>query len=156
MAKVTPILLLASGLAASACSTPRFLIEAENARTNTHIVLAFEETVFNKHRVQEGFNRYVASEYHEHDLSLPEGADGAAAALDQQLRTVLSGSHLLVKRTVAQGDLVAVQALWDPTPGQGRGMARVDMYRLVDSKIVEHWAVQQPIPNAPVDDRTPL
>jgi predicted SnoaL-like aldol condensation-catalyzing enzyme len=148
MVKVRPILLLASSLVVSACSTPRFLIEAENARTNTHIALAFEETVFNKHRVSEGFSRYVASEYREHDPTLPDGADAAARALAHEFETRFASSHLVVTRTVAQGDLVSVQALWDTEPGQSRGVARVDLFRLVNSRIVEHWVVQQPLTEA--------
>jgi predicted SnoaL-like aldol condensation-catalyzing enzyme len=147
MAKVT-ILLVASSLVLSACSTPRFLIEAENARTNTHIVLAYEETVFNRHRVREGFSRYVAAEYREHDANLPDGADAAEQSLTREFETRLSNSHLVVKRTVAQGDLVSVQALWDPEPGQGDGIARVDLFRLANSRIVEHWVVQQPVMQA--------
>jgi hypothetical protein len=61
MLKAIRVLLLAGALSVSACATPRFLMEAENARTNTHVALAFEETVFNRHRVREGFSRYVAS-----------------------------------------------------------------------------------------------
>jgi predicted SnoaL-like aldol condensation-catalyzing enzyme len=129
-----------------ACSTPRFLIEAENARTNTHIVLAFEETVFNKHHVHEGFNRYVAPDYKEHDPTLGQDLDEAARKLNDELSEGLPESRVVVKRTVAQRDLVAVHAFWDQKPGATRGVARVDIYRLVNAKIVEHWVVQEPMP----------
>ena len=145
-----PILLLSLGAALnSGCSTPRFVIEAENARTNTHIVLAFEETVYNRHRVREGFNRYVSSDYKEHDASLPADLDAATKALSNELTNVLPKSRVLVKRTVAQGDLVAVHALWDQKPGETPGVARVDIYRVANSKIVEHWKVEQPVPDSP-------
>lgn len=127
------------------CATPRFLIEAENARTNTHIVLAFEETVFNKHRVQEGFSRYVAVEYKEHGSSLTQGADAAAKALNNELTNAFPDSRLSVKRTVAQGDLVAVHAYWDRMSADKPAIARVDIYRLVDARIVEHWKIEQPL-----------
>jgi predicted SnoaL-like aldol condensation-catalyzing enzyme len=151
-----PILLrlLSIGVVAvlsAACSTPRFLIEAENARTNTHIVLAFEETVFNKHRVHEGFDRYVAADYKEHDPMLVDGADAAARALNNQLSTVYPNSRLIVKRTVAQGDLVAVHAFWDRTPQDRQGVARVDIYRLVNARIAEHWMIEQPVPDGQGD-----
>jgi predicted SnoaL-like aldol condensation-catalyzing enzyme len=150
-----PILLrLSIGVVAvlsAACSTPRFLIEAENARTNTHIVLAFEETVFNKHRVHEGFDRYVAADYKEHDPMLVDGADAAARALNNQLSTAYPNSRLIVKRTVAQGDLVAVHAFWDRTPQDGQGVARVDIYRLVNARIAEHWMIEQPVPEGQGD-----
>jgi predicted SnoaL-like aldol condensation-catalyzing enzyme len=142
----TSVMLLAAALLSSACSTPRFVIEAENARTNTHVVLAFEETVFNKHHVHEGFNRYVAADYKEHDPTLPGDADAAARALNNQLTNVLPESRVIVKRTVAQRDLVAVHAFWDQKPGASGGIARVDIYRLVNARIVEHWLVAQTVP----------
>jgi predicted SnoaL-like aldol condensation-catalyzing enzyme len=137
-----------AGVAAmsAGCSTPRFVIEAENARTNTHVVLAFEETVYNKHHVHDGFNRYVAAQYKEHDPALPADADAAITALNNELSNALANSRLEVKRTVAQRDLVAVQAFWDLKPGEGAGVARIDIYRLVNGKIVEHWLVREPVP----------
>ena len=143
MHKATRVLLLAGALSVSACVPPRFLMEAENARTNTHIALAFEETVFNKHHVREGFSRYVAADYREHDAGLPDGFDGSAKALDMSLSGPLANSHVVVQRSVAQHDLVAVEALWDQHPGEGGDIARVDIYRLVNARIVEHWSVQQ-------------
>jgi predicted SnoaL-like aldol condensation-catalyzing enzyme len=145
MAKAIRILMLAGAVCASACSTPRFLIDAENARTNTHVVLAFEETVFNKHRVREGFSRYVSEEYREHDPDLIDGSGDSEHALDAALNGALPSSRIVVRRTVAQGDLVAVHALWDRQPGKGPGVARVDIYRLVNARIAEHWLVQQPL-----------
>ena len=141
----------ALAILSAACSTPRFLIEAENARTNTHIVLAFEETVFNKHRVHEGFNRYVAPDYKEHDPTLADGVDAAAKALNNELTNVFPNSRLNVKRTVAQGDLVAVHAFWDRIPADKQGVARVDIYRLVNARIVEHWEIEQAMPDGQGD-----
>jgi predicted SnoaL-like aldol condensation-catalyzing enzyme len=130
------------------CSTPHFLIEAENARTNTHVVLAFEETVFNKHHVHDGFNLYVSAQYKEHDPMLPEDFDAVVKALDSELGGEFANSRLVVKRTVSQRDLVAVHAFWDQRPGATRGVARLDIYRLVNAKIVEHWNVEQAVPAA--------
>jgi predicted SnoaL-like aldol condensation-catalyzing enzyme len=139
-------LMLAAVLLNSGCSTPRFVIEAENARTNTHVVLAFEETVFSKHHVREGFSRYVAAEYKEHDPAFPGGEDEATRGLINQLTSEFPDSRVVVKRTMAQRDLVSVHAHWDQKPGAARGMARVDIYRLVNARIVEHWVVEQPLP----------
>jgi predicted SnoaL-like aldol condensation-catalyzing enzyme len=141
------LILLAATLG-SACSTPRFVIEAENARTNTHIVLAFEETVFSKHHVREAFSRYVAAEYKEHDPAFPGGEDEAVRGLTNQLTNAFPDSRVDMKRTMAQRDLVSVHAHWDQKPGATHGVARVDIYRLVNAKIVEHWVVEQPVPES--------
>lgn len=38
------------------------------------------------------------------------------------------------------------------TPDDERGVADVDIWRMVDGQIVEHWDVLQPVPDA---DQTP-
>jgi predicted SnoaL-like aldol condensation-catalyzing enzyme len=136
------------------CATSRYLIDAEVVRTNTHTVLAFEETVFNKHQVKEGFGRYVGSTFKQHNPMLPDGKDAAIMALSNLLTNVYPGSRKVVKRTVAQGDLVAAQVFWDQKPGETRGVAMVDIYRLVDGKIVEHWDVAQDVPETTANDNT--
>ncbi|HWW21190.1 MAG TPA: ester cyclase [Steroidobacteraceae bacterium] len=147
MTRARVLWLILTAAAVSGCSTPRFVIEAENARTNTHIVLAFEETVFSKHHVREGFSRYVAPEYKEHDPAFPGGQDEAARGLVDQLTNEYPDSRVVVKRTVAQRDLVSVHAFWDQKPGATRGLVRVDIYRLVNARIVEHWVVEQAVPS---------
>jgi predicted SnoaL-like aldol condensation-catalyzing enzyme len=142
--RLTLVACAAAALSAG-CGTPRIVIEAEDARTNTHVVLAFEETVLNRHRVREGFERYAAADY---KLHTPAGVTDFDASIDKLTAEVTKShpnSRVTVKRTVAQRDLVTVQAFWDQEPGQTPGVIRVDTYRLINSKIVEHWQVAQPL-----------
>ncbi|HEY1723872.1 MAG TPA: hypothetical protein VGF89_00490 [Steroidobacteraceae bacterium] len=113
------------------CSTPPLLADAETARTNTHTVLAFEETLFNKHRVEEAFSRYLARDFKDHGAALP-----GHVSISQY-----PDARIVIERTVAQRDLVAVQLHWEQRPGQG--VERVDIFRLTDSLIVDHWGVAQ-------------
>jgi predicted SnoaL-like aldol condensation-catalyzing enzyme len=147
-------LMVGAAATTTSCATSRYLIDAEVARTNTHTVLAFEETVYNKHQVKEGFGRYVASNFKQHNPTLPDGKEAAITALSYLLTNEIPASRLVVKRTVAQGDLVAAQVFWDQKPGETRGVAMVDIYRLVDGKIVEHWDVAQELPEKTVSDNT--
>ena len=137
---------------ATGCATSGLLIDAEVARTNTHTVLAFEETVFNKHRVRDGFNRYVGAQFRQHSAMLPDDRDAAIAALSHLLASEYPASRKIVERTVAQGDLVAVQLFWDQKPGETRGVAMVDIFRLADGKIVEHWDVAQNLADRNIND----
>jgi hypothetical protein len=66
------------------CATSRALIDAEVARTNTHTVLAFEETVFNKHQVKEGFERYVGPNCRQHSAMLPDDKVAAIKVLSHR------------------------------------------------------------------------
>jgi predicted SnoaL-like aldol condensation-catalyzing enzyme len=145
-------LLIGTAAGTAGCATSRLLIEAEVVRTNTHTVLAFQETVFNKHQVREGFERYVGPGFRQHSPMLPDATPAAIKALSDLLTGVYPTSHMVVERTVAQGDLVAVQVFWDQKPGETRGVRMVDIYRLENGKIVEHWDVAQDARGNAADD----
>jgi predicted SnoaL-like aldol condensation-catalyzing enzyme len=48
---------------------------------------------------------------------------------------------------------VAAHVLIQMTP-EDRGMAGVEIYRLADGKIVEHWNVLQPVPESAANHNT--
>lgn len=147
-------LMVGAAALTAGCATSRLLIDAEVARTNTHTVLAFEETVFNKHQVKEGFRRYVGPGFRQHNPLLSDDKDAAISALNELLTNVYPASRMVVERTVAQGDLVCAQVLWEQAPGNSRGVAMVDIYRLDNGKIVEHWSVVQQLPEHATNDNS--
>ena len=61
------------------------------------------------------------------------------------LRTNFPKAQLDIKHAYADGDFVVLHSHWIRTPGE-RGEAVVDIVRLEQGKLVEHWDVIQPIP----------
>jgi len=132
-------------MAASGCATSA-LLEQELTKTNTQTVLAFEATVYNKHQVQQAFEHYIGAGFVEHDARLvadPGSADGPAA--ERAYRTLIAheppDAHRVFLRSIAQGQLVATQSLWDLDSRTGNAVSVVDIYRLREGRIVEHWDV---------------
>jgi len=147
---------MSAGLAvgASGCASVAAR-QSQTAKSNTQVVLAFEAMVFNKHQVQEGFDKYVGPTYKQHNPLVPDGKDGAVKALSYMLGTLFPNARTIVKRTVAEGDLVAVHVLWEQKPGETRGgEAIIDIYRLQSGKIVEHWDVVQAVPEKSANENT--
>jgi predicted SnoaL-like aldol condensation-catalyzing enzyme len=58
-----------------------------------------------------------------------------------------------MKRVIAEGNLVAAHNLVTTSP-ESRGMAGIDIFRLEEGKIVEHWDARQPVPETAANDNT--
>ncbi len=142
------LLALLTGVLA-ACATTGAVSRAAVAQQNTAVVLAFLDTVFNKHEVEQAFKLYVGPLYRQHNPMLADGNAAAMQALTHYTHELYPELRQEIKRTVAQGDLVAVHSRYYKHAADrdsGRGQAVVDIFRLEHGKIVEHWDVTQDIP----------
>lgn len=117
--------------------------DRERRERNKALVLAFYDKVVNQ-RDFEGALSYLGPRYIQHN---PDAADGA-----QGLRTFMAAMkgkfpHLRVevKRALADGDYVVLHGHVVRQPGE-LGSAHMDIFRVEDGKVVEHWDVDQPIP----------
>jgi predicted SnoaL-like aldol condensation-catalyzing enzyme len=142
-------LIVATSLAA--CSVVATYPEsARDAGRNRELVVAFYTTVFVKKQVAEGFAQYVGPKYIQHNPRLPDGPEAAVRLLSQ---VVTPDSIAEIKRVVAENDLVMVH--WHSRANaQDRGRAVVDIFRVENGKIVEHWDVIQPVPEQAANSNT--
>jgi predicted SnoaL-like aldol condensation-catalyzing enzyme len=82
---------------------------------------------------------------------VPDGPEAYVRLLTVLLQ---QGMSTEVKGLIAGGDLVAVHHHARGSPPD-RGRAVVDIYRLEDGKIVEHWDMVQEVPDGqPASDST--
>ncbi|MFD4510063.1 nuclear transport factor 2 family protein [Streptomyces sp. NPDC058457] len=104
------------------------------------------------HQDLSAIDTYVAPEYHQHNPAIadgPEGARAGLAALFEQSPQL----DVQPKRIIAEGDLVAFHSHFIPAPGDP-GLAIVDIFRIRDGKVVEHWDVIQNVPTSSANDNT--
>lgn len=142
-------LVLVAGLAA--CSVVATYPEsARDAGRNRELVVAFYTTVFVKKQVAEGFARYVGPRYIQHNPRVPDGPEAAVKLLSQ---FVTADSISQIKRVVAENDLVVLH-VHSRSNAQDRGRAIVDIFRVENGKIVEHWDVIQPVPEQAANSNT--
>ena len=123
-----------------------------NLDRNKQTVIAFIMRAFNDKQPADAVAKYVGSEYIQHD---PQSPDGAEAFI--QFVNGFAGQFpqlsIDIKRVIAEGDLVVAHLLITMMP-EDRGMAGVEIFRLQDSKIVEHWNVLQPVPEQAANGNT--
>ncbi len=86
----------------------------------------------------------LGSQYKQHNPTAADGAEGLKGFIDF-LKSRFPNQKGEIKRVIAEGDLVVLHVhstRGDSTPGR----AIVDIFRLENGKVVEHWDVIQDIP----------
>lgn len=123
----------------------------ERQETNTEAVLEFYELAINR-KDFEAAEKFLGPHYIQHNPSAADGKEGLKRFV-HYLREELPDYRSEIKRHFADGDYVILHVHNKPTP-ESRGRAVVDIFRLEDGKVVEHWDVIQPIPDDPANENT--
>ncbi len=116
---------------------------AADLEANKKTVLEFYEAGLNK-KDFEAASKYFGPKYIQHNPGAPDGIEGFKVFVNF-LREKFPNSHSEIKRSFADGDYVILHVHAVREPGT-RGRAIVDIFRLENGKIVEHWDVAQDIP----------
>jgi len=135
------VLAFAALLAVAALSQPA----AADARleANKKMVTEFYEKAINQKDFAAA-SQYLGPKYVQHNPNAADGPEGLKAFL-AFLKEKFPNSKSEIKRVFAEGDFVILHVHAVREPGT-RGNAIVDIFRIENGKIVEHWDVIQPVP----------
>jgi len=116
--------------------------EREQQEASKKIVLEFYEQAINR-KDFESASKYLGPQYVQHNQRAADGRDGLKSFI-QYLRDKYPKAHSEIMRVFADGDHVILHVHAVREPGT-RGIAIVDIFRLLNGKIVEHWDVHEDI-----------
>jgi len=116
---------------------------AADLEANKKIVIDFYEKGLNQ-KDYEAAAKHFGPRYIQHNPNAADGPEGFKK-LVEFLKEKFPNSKSEIKRVIAEGDLVMLHVHSVREPGQ-RGRAIVDIFRVENGKIVEHWDVVQDIP----------
>jgi predicted SnoaL-like aldol condensation-catalyzing enzyme len=119
---------------------------------NKKLVTDMAQMLFVDHKVDEAVAKYFDPNYIQHN---PFAATGAAAmgAFFKQYYQSTPTATLKMAHVLCEGDLCAIHYNAISKPGD-RGSAVVDIFRIKDGKIAEHWDVSQPVPEKSANTNT--
>lgn len=105
---------------------------------------AFMEMFCTRGQVRAAFLAYVAEDYIQHNPNAVDRRDGAIAHLEA-FAAANPDRTCTVERLVVDGNLAAAHVRATLRPGS-RPLAIVDIFRIENGKIREHWDVVQATP----------
>jgi predicted SnoaL-like aldol condensation-catalyzing enzyme len=122
-----------------------------DVEANKRVVLDFYEKVINQKNVDAALAD-IGPRYIQHNPFVADGIDGLRDAIGY-MKSNFPSSHSEIKAVFADGNFVILHVLAVRERGS-RGAAIVDIFRLENGRIVEHWDVTQAIPEGPANNNT--
>lgn len=134
IAIITITLIALTGL--TACQS---LKEKSQIHANTELVIGALTNMFDKLDTSV-IDRYYSDTYIQHTPSIKDGKEGVIEAVAGMKAANVSIDREII-RTLSEGDLVYVQSR--VSFGGSPAKVIVDIFRIEDHKIIEHWDVMQ-------------
>lgn len=125
-------------------STFGFIPAQANIEANKKVVKAFYKMAFKDHKPAEAMKLYVGEKYIQHNPNVGAGKKPFIDYFSNFFPKNPEASSE-IKRVIAEGDLVVLHVHSKLTKDD-TGRAVVDIFRVENGKIVEHWDVSQEIP----------
>ena len=119
-----------------------------STENNKALVLRFLNEFMIAHRI-EVLDELLGPTYTQHNPVIADGKENLIAFFKEFWKKYPNPGYYL-KRIIAGEDLVAIHYHWVPEPGVFE-RAIVDIFRIENDKLVEHWDVVQPIPDVSIN-----
>lgn len=139
-----------SGVALTLCAAgfafPASSADGQEAteERNKQIAIEFYNAALNE-KNWEKTRSMIGNRYVQHNLNAIDGPEGLRAHIEF-LKRDFPNNRGEIKHALADGDLVALHVHNRRSP-ELRGNAVVDIFRIENGKVVEHWDVVQAIPD---------
>jgi hypothetical protein len=118
------------------------------------IVLGFYKKAFVEQKPVQAAEEYISpTEYIQHNPHVPDGREAFIKYFKDFFRTHPERQPSVIHRVISEGDLVVLHVESRRTKAD-RPVAIVDIFRVKDNKIVEHWDVIQATPETSQNSNT--
>jgi predicted SnoaL-like aldol condensation-catalyzing enzyme len=120
---------------------------------NKELVLAFYRKMIGE-KDPEAARAFMGETYTQHSPYAKDGFEGVAE-FARTFKRDFPNHHYEVKRVIAEGEFVVLHLHGKAGPNP-YGEAVVDIFRVRNGRVIEHWDVIQPLPEAYENPNTPF
>ena len=120
---------------------------ASDLEANKKNVVEFYDLIINK-KDFESARKYMGDRYKQHNPRVADGPDGLRTHIED-LKANFPDVRSEIKKIIAEGEYVVLHVHSRRTPK--RQLAIIEIFRLENGKIAEHWDVVQEIPDSPLN-----
>jgi predicted SnoaL-like aldol condensation-catalyzing enzyme len=124
----------------------------DQLEANKRIIREWHELAINQRKPEEAVAKYLGPNYRQHNPGSGDGPEPFIAIVNR-FAQIFPDLRMEPKRIIAEGDYVVLHSHLILKPGD-RGTAVVDIFRLENGKIVEHWDVVQEVPETSANNNT--
>lgn len=124
----------------------------DELEANKRIVREWHDLALNQRKPEEAVTKYLGPHYRQHNPGATDGPEPFIGLVKRFAQTY-PDFRMESKRIIAEGNYVVLHSHLILKPGD-RGTAVVDIFRLENGKIVEHWDVVQDVPETSANNNT--
>ena len=120
---------------------------------NKKIVVNFYKIAFIEKNPEKALQEYVGGHYTQHNPMVPDGKEAFVEFVKMRIKHN-PNRKIEFKKVIAEGDYVVLHVHHifaegdEDTKSAPHGTAGIDIFRLENGRVVEHWDVLQTVPDS--------
>ncbi|MCX2473520.1 nuclear transport factor 2 family protein [Pedobacter sp. MC2016-05] len=118
------------------------------AETNKQIAITAYQRIFGDLDVT-GVDELMSKNFIQHNPTLPDGPEGVKGVIQMLVSQGVPKQKVVFKHVVAEDDTVILHSR---TEMGGKEWRFIDIYRIEDGKLAEHWDAMMEMPDAPANN----
>lgn len=116
--------------------------------TNKQIAITAYQRIFGD-LDSTGVEELMSSDFIQHNPTLPDGPEGVKGVIQMLLSQGVSKQKVVFKHVVAEDDIVILHTR---TEMRGKEWRFIDIYRIENGKLAEHWDAMMQMPDVPANN----
>lgn len=96
-----------------------------------------------------GVDEFMSKDFLQHNPSTPDGQDGVKELVQMLISQGVPKQKIEFKHVLAEGDIVSLHSRYEMA---GKEWRFIDIYRIENDKLVEHWDAMMQMPDVPANN----